>query len=366
MNVRNAARLLDDWFPRRLAESWDNVGLLLGDESAAVERVMTCLTLTPDVAREAIKEKVDLVISHHPVFFKKIGRLTAEGTEGAAYQLARAGISLYSPHTSFDSGANGINEQIAQRLDLKNIKPLKPVPVAAAHKLVVFVPASDLEAVSSAIFRAGGGRIGEYSECSFRMNGTGTFFGSESANPTIGQVGRREEVVEHRMEVVVPASRLDDVIQSMIAAHSYETPAFDVYPLHSLDDVVGAGRVGELSDGISLRELALRVKRALAARLVEFVGPADRICRKIGIGCGAAAEFHTEAARQGCDVFITGEARFHDALSARDSETSLILAGHYATERFALETLAERLGAEWPGMTVWASRSESDPIQTAD
>lgn len=366
MNVRNAARLLDEWFPRRLAESWDNVGLLLGDESAEVKRVMTCLTLTSDVAHEAVREKVDLVISHHPIFFKKISRLTAGGIEGAAYQLARAGISLYSPHTSFDSAADGINEQIARRLGLSDIQPLKPVPVAATNKLVVFVPATDLEAVSSAIFRAGGGRIGEYSECSFRVNGTGTFFGSEDSNPTIGQVGRREEVAEHRLEVVVPTSRLDDVIQEMIAAHSYETPAFDVFPLQSPNDVVGAGRVGQLSAEVSLRELAIQVKKALSARLVEVVGAADRICRKVAIGCGAAAEFHGEAARRGCDVLITGEARFHDALAARGLETSLILAGHYATERFALETLAERLGAEWPGVTVWASRSESDPIQTIE
>jgi len=366
MNVRNAVRLLNEWFPRRLAETWDNVGLLLGDELAEVHRVMTCLTLTPDVAREAVNEKVDLVISHHPIFFKKISRLTAAGSDGASYQLARAGIALFSPHTSFDSATHGINEQIARRLGLHEIKPLKPVPVAPVNKLVVFVPAADLEPVSTAIFRAGGGQIGEYNECSFRVNGTGTFFGTENANPTIGQSGRREEVAEHRLEVVVPTPCLDDIVQAMIAAHSYETPAFDIYPLHSRMDVVGSGRVGELREGASLRDLARSVKQALRARSVEFVGSPDHVCRRVAIGCGAAAEFHSEAARQGCDVFITGEARFHDALAARDSQTSLILAGHYATERFALETLAERLGAEWPGIATWASRAESDPIQNID
>ena len=366
MNVRQAVSLLEEWFPRRLAESWDNVGLLLGDEAAPVQRVMTCLTLTAETAREAIREKVDLVISHHPIFFKKISRLTATGPDAAAYELARAGIALFSPHTAFDSAAEGINDQIAKRLGLTSVRPLRAASQPAMNKLVVFVPASNLDAVSSAIFQAGGGRIGEYSECSFRVTGSGTFLGSEYSKPTIGQAGRREEVAEHRLEVLVSSCRLDGVIQAMIAAHSYETPAFDVYPLQSSPDALGSGRVGDLPLELALDVLARQVKSALAARGVEVVGMPDRSCRRVAIGCGSAAEFLTDAKAAGCDVLVTGEARFHDALLARDQEMGLILAGHYATERFALETLADRLVAAWPGVVVWASQDESDPLRHVD
>ncbi len=306
MTVREMVRLLEDWFPPRLAESWDNVGLLLGDEQAPVRRVMTTLTLTDESADEAIHERADLVVSHHPIFFRKITRLTAQGPEGAAYKLARTGISLYSPHTSFDGGREGINEQWAKLLQLEDTCPLIPASKSLSSKLVVFVPAADLSRVSQAMFAAGAGQIGEYSECSFRIAGTGTFLGSEDSNPTIGWAGRREEVSEFRLEVVVPTARIPAVIHAMRSAHSYEEPAFDIYPLSAVPDTVGTGRLGQLPEPLPLSPLAQWAGRAVGAKSVSIVGPPDHLCQKIAIGCGSAGELISEAARDGCDVFLTG------------------------------------------------------------
>jgi hypothetical protein len=244
---------------------------------------------------------------------------------------------------------------------LKDIEPLRPGAGERQAKVVVFVPNADLAKVSDAMFAAGAGRIGQYSECSFRLPGTGTFFGSDATNPTVGQKGRREEAPEWRLEVVCPENRTNDVVAAMRKAHSYEEPAYDVYPLNPTRSG-GAGRVGTLANPVALGELAKRAKAALKANAVQFVGDADRPIGKLALACGAAGEFLTDARRCRADAFLTGEARFHDYLAARADGIALILPGHYATERPGVEALADRLRAQFPAVEVWASRCESDPI----
>jgi dinuclear metal center YbgI/SA1388 family protein len=362
----DVARVLRGWFPLELAETWDNVGLLLGDSQQPVERILSCLTLTTDVAHEAIDGRFDLIVTYHPILFRKNNRLVAGGPDHAVYLLARAGVAVYSPHTAYDGAPAGINEQIAQRLELQNIAPIRPATRALHYKLVVFVPALDLDPVSSALFAAGAGVIGEYDHCSFRLTGVGTFRGSADSNPTIGQSGRLEEVAEHRLEVLVPADKLATALAAMIEAHSYEEPAYDIYPLHMPQLSAGAGRVGNLAEPVALDHLARQVKHLLVARHVEAVGQPSQFCRRVGIACGAGGDLIQDAFRQGCDVVITGEARFHDTLAVRDRGSALILAGHFATERFAVQTLASRLSQQFPTVTVAASQVESDPAWTID
>src|SRR5205085_5011578 len=178
--------------PLPLAADWDNVGLLLGDRAAPVERLMTCLTVTPESAAEAVESGVQLLVTHHPILFKAVKRLTADTVEGTMLlPLIRAGVAVYSAHTAYDDARDGINETLARRLGLEGVAPLRRREGPRAYKVVVFVPDSDLGKVSDAMFAAGAGHIGQYSECSFRLAGTGTFFGSEATNPTVGQKGRR-------------------------------------------------------------------------------------------------------------------------------------------------------------------------------
>jgi dinuclear metal center YbgI/SA1388 family protein len=364
--LRDLTAFLNQFAPTSLAESWDNVGLLLGDAGQTVDRVLTCLTLTSDVAREAIAEQADLVVTHHPVLFKPVQQITADDVAGRVLlDLLAARIAIYSPHTGYDGATRGINQQLAELLDLREVAPLRirPARPSVHCKIVCFVPASHADAVRQALSEAGAGVIGEYSQCSFNVAGTGTFRGSEKSKPAVGEAERFETVPEIRVEMDCPTSRLTDAVSRLRAVHPYEEPAFDIYPLTDEPDGLGAGRCGTLESEVSLAELIILVKQRLHLTHLQFVGdPASRM-RRVAVACGAGGEFVSDALRQRCDVLITGEARFHSCLEARENGLALILPGHYATERPAMEKLAEVLARAFTGLTVWSSRAEADPLR---
>ncbi len=354
--------------PLHLAAEWDNVGLLLGDPAASAARVMTCLTLTPESAAEAVAQQAGLVVTHHPILFRPTQRLAATNPEGRMlWALARAGVAVYSAHTAWDNAPGGINDYLAERLGLTQCSPLAPgvddAPAAQRKcKIAVFVPDSDLGRVMDAMFSAGAGVIGQYSECSYRLSGTGTFFGSDAANPTIGRKGLREEVSEWRLEVLCPEARLAAVVGAMRKAHSYEEPAFDIYPLRCEPGKNGVGRIGTLPQATPLAEFAQMVKRQLSASCVQTVGDPKRAVQRVAIVCGSGGEFVQDAVVQKADVLLTGEARFHDCLAAQANGLALILPGHYASERGGVEELARRLQERFPKLEVWPSKSENDPV----
>jgi dinuclear metal center YbgI/SA1388 family protein len=361
--VSDVTAFLDRFAPPSLAADWDNTGLLLGDAAAEVRRILVCLTVTPAVAEETIAERAELIVTHHPILFRGTKRLSTATSEGRLlWPLARGGVAVYSPHTAFDNTTGGINESIARRLGLTDVVPLRGRDGERQCKVVVFVPVADLGKVSDAMFAAGAGVIGQYEQCSFRIAGTGTFFGTESTNPTVGAKGRREDVSEWRLEVVCPEAGVSGVVAAMRSAHSYEEPAFDVYPLKPLPSGSGEGRVGNLPAAATLSALAQTVKRELRAGATHVVGDINRPVRRVAIACGAASEYLTDAVRAKADVFLTGEMRFHDYLRAEADGIALLLPGHYATERPGVEELATRLQQAFPTLTTWASRRETDPL----
>jgi dinuclear metal center YbgI/SA1388 family protein len=364
IDVEAVTRWIDGFAPRRLAEDWDNVGLLWGDPGASVSAIMTCLTVTPVTAAEAIEGAAELIVSHHPVLFKAVKTVRADqpGT-GMLWRLARAGVAVVSPHTAFDNTAGGINDGLAKRLGLAEVRPLRPALPAPSFKVVVFTPRDDREAVLAAAFAAGAGRIGAYDECSFTGHGHGTFFGNDGSNPAVGRAGHRETVRERRIEVVTPAERLAAVLAAIRAHHSYEEPAIDVYPLHAVSRVEGAGRIGRLPQAMTLAAFATRVANLLPAPSLQAVGASDRPIEHVAIVCGAGDDFLGDAARAGADVLLTGEARFHRALEAEALGIALVVAGHHATERPGVEDLADRLARAFPVLNVWASRHEADPLR---
>jgi dinuclear metal center YbgI/SA1388 family protein len=325
---------------------------------------MTCLTVAAESALEAIERQASLIVTHHPIFFRPVQRLTTDTPEGSIlWKLARAGVAVYSPHTAFDNSAMGINTRLAERLGLTDVMPLRGhQQTSTVCKLVVFVPAKDLDGVTNALFAAGAGCIGDYRECSFREAGTGTFFGTESTNPAVGQKGRREEVQEYRLEVLCPQHRVDEIIAAMRKAHSYEEPAFDIYPLVTPGRGEGEGRFGILTAPASLSDFAAFVREKLGSGMVQYCGSGSRVVKRVALACGAAGEFVKDAVRAGADVFLTGEARFHDCLSAHLQGVQLVLAGHYATERFAVEELAVAIKKTFGDLEVWASERERDPL----
>jgi dinuclear metal center YbgI/SA1388 family protein len=304
-----------------------------------------------------------LVVSHHPLLFRGAKRLTGDTTEGGiVLDLLRGEVAVYSPHTAFDNCVGGINDQLAQLLGLTALQPLRRRDVPTREvKLVVLTPQGDLAHVSEAAFAAGAGIIGEYDRCSFRLPGTGTFRGSAASNPTVGTPGVFEEAPEVRLEMVCPESKLPAVLAAVHRTHSYETPAIDVYPLAALPGP-GEGRIGQLTTPLPLAALVERVKAALPAPVVGVVGDPGRLVSTVALACGAAGEYVADAVRARADVFLTGEARFHECLEAEARGLALLLAGHHATERPAVETLARWLKERFAEVEVWASERERDPI----
>ena len=363
IRVANLVQWLDQFAPPTFAESWDNVGLLAGDPQQTVNRIMTCLTVTPESCAEAVAEEVELVVTHHPILFRPIQKLRADRPDTAlVWQLARAGISVYAPHPAFDNTQDGINAWLATALALPQVEPLPRFRGARAFKLVVFCTAEDREQVLAAAFAAGAGTIGNYGECSFSSRGLGTFFGTEGANPAVGQKGRREQVREWRCELRVPEGKLTAVLQAIRKQHSYEEPAIDVYPLEAPELEQGVGRVGQLTQPVCLSELAQRVAGQVGAQATQIIGLASREVQRVALVCGAGDSFISQAKAAGADVLITGEVRFHQALEARAAGLGLIAVGHHSSERPAVEMLAHRLQAAFPTLKVWASLQESDPI----
>ncbi len=363
MQLKQVIATLETIAPLHLAESWDNVGLLVGDPASPISSVMTCLTITKDVVEEAIQQQVQLIVSHHPVLFKPVQRITTsdDGTQ-LVWQLIRHGVAVYSPHTAYDNAIGGINDQLAHTLGLTDVHPLVPANVPAQCKIVVFVPESHLHEVSQALFRSGAGIIGNYEQCSFRSEGLGTYWGNLASNPTLGKAGQFETAEEYRLETVCPQSKLTEALQALKSVHPYEEPAVDVIPLQSVVyQKIGSGRVGRLAVPLTPASLAERVSQLLNTPVTLTGSTARETISKVAIVCGAGGSLLSSARRAGVHAFLTGEIRFHDELAAQVSDITVLAAGHFVTERPGVEQLADRLAKLLPDCTVWASRAEHNP-----
>lgn len=361
--------------PTALAQSWDNVGLLAGDATAPLRRVLLAIDLTRAVLEEAVRFRADLLLAYHPPIFKPISSLRApgDGMDALVFDCIRDGIAIYSTHTALDAAEGGTNDVLASLCGVTRTEPLEYVdkPGASECKLVAFVPEEHADKVAVSMFAAGAGRIGDYDCCSFRAQGMGTFFGRESTNPAVGKKGRLESVPEIRLETIVPAGRLAEVIAAMRATHPYEEPAFDIYTLKP-PPVRGFGRVGLLDKPTTLAALARKLRTATCAKTVQLVGEPRQRVERVIVVAGAAGSLLSvpRAVTSGqfriplspSDAIITGEIRHHDALAIRRIGCSAVALGHWSSERPVLTPLAARLVELLPGLNVCVSRSDVDPL----
>lgn len=344
VNGKHLTKLIEQQFPKHLAESWDNVGFLVGSPNGRVEKVMTALELTPEVLEEAIEKNVDLVIVHHPLIFKPMKSITDENEVGQMIRnLIMHKIGLYAAHTNLDSGKDGTGEFLAQLLGLKNYQPLEVTHKTAYVKLVTYVPNTHAKAVADAIGSAGGGSIGNYENCHFFTEGKGTFTPLEGAKPFIGEVNQTEVVDEVRIETIIEKPQLKMVLTELIKTHPYELPAYDIIPLENEMEVFGIGVAGSLSEGLTFEELVEMVKEKLSVKVVKGVKALDHTIRRVAVCPGAGADYIHSAVALGCDVLITGDLKYHEAQLARSLRLSVIDAGHYETEEPYMAYFAEWL-----------------------
>jgi dinuclear metal center YbgI/SA1388 family protein len=357
---------MDALAPPRLAQEWDNVGLLVGDRRAACRRVLLCIDTTPAVLAEARRLRCPLIISYHPVIFRPVKTIRADsdGTDSLVHEAIRLGIAIYSPHTALDAAGGGTNDVLAELCGLRDVGPFEFVAGGPREcKVVVFVPPDALDRVANAMFTAGAGRIGEYEQCSYRLRGEGTFFGTEATNPAVGKKGRLERVEEIRLEIVAPQNRIPEIVQAIRASHPYETPAYDIYPLES-PPTKGIGRVGTLPPGTTPAALARTLKRRLKSPVVQLVGDPKGRVRRAAVCAGAAGRLPLEHPRSAdADVIVTGEIRHHDALAFLRLGKCAIALGHWESERPVLPRLAERLKTAVAGLNPVVSRADTGPLR---
>jgi dinuclear metal center YbgI/SA1388 family protein len=342
--------LLNQIAPPWLALPSDPVGLQAGDPEHEVRKILLALDLSPDVLDLAVRERVHLIVCHHPLIFQPLHAVTAETTLGKKlYTLIKHRIDFFAMHTNFDIAPGGLNDALAEGLGLQATRPLKITHREDFYKLVVFVPASQEETVRRAMHDAGAGVIGAYTHCSFRTPGTGTFRPSEHARPSSGRVGELQEVEELRVEVLVPAPCRESVIAAMKKAHPYEEVAYDLYPLENEGQAFGLGRVGELAGPMTAEAVIETMRRALEMRPSDQIrvrGATQRKMQRVAVCSGSGGSLVPEVIRAGAELFITGEIKYHEELIAVESGTTVAAFGHDHTEKIFGKILRQRLEAE--------------------
>ena len=338
VRVHEIRTVIQEHFPVKAAEDWDNPGLQTGRADAEVKRVLLALELTQDVVREAIDVGAQLILTHHPFIFKPLKAVTSDSPEGAMLlELLEHHIALMAAHTNLDASPNAMNEKLSDDLGLtRRAIFIKHAPYLA-YKIVVFVPEANAQAVADAMHAAGAGCVGEYSDVSFRGRGTGHFRCGEASHPAIGTPGSAECVDEIRLEMVVSSRDLGRVTKALLAAHPYEEPAYDVFRLesevHGLTDQYGFGMVGDLPEAMPLAAFIAHIKQLWDIDFVRASGAPDKQIRRVAIMNGAGAKFYTMCGKD-VDALITGDCGHHDFDNANRRGLALIDAGHYDTEKF--------------------------------
>lgn len=322
---------LDRRAPFARAASWDPVGLQLGDPRREAARIGVCHEVTDAVLRALDERPVDLLVSYHPLIFEATRRWVAgEGAPGRALALAERRIALVVCHTNFDVAVGGAADALAESMGLEGARPFFPLEAEPAFKVVTFVPAEAADRLLDAVARAGAARIGNYTHCSFRSEGLGSFLAREGTDPVVGLPGALNLESEVRLEFPVAAETLAAVIGALVEAHPYEEPAYDIYPRRP--EAGFAGRIGLLSGGLRLRELAGEVERVLG-RVPRMCGDLERPLAAMAVVPGAGADAIGETAALGAEVLLTGDVSHHRARAALDRGLALLDPGHTATER---------------------------------
>lgn len=359
--VKEIATALEMFAPLPLQDGFDNAGLQIGLTDAEVTGVLLCLDVTEQVIDEAATLGCNLIVSHHPLLFRPLKRITGGNyVERCVIKALSKGIAIYSAHTNLDNATGGVNYRIADKLGLKNVKILQPKENTLL-KLAVYVPTSKANDVRTALFTAGCGNIGNYDCCSYNVEGTGTFRAGEQCNPYCGNVGELHNEPETRIETVLPAFLKNKAISALLKAHPYEEPAYDIYPLQNDWHTVGSGIIGELETEKEEKEFLADIKRIFDAGCVKHTTIRGKRIKKVALCGGAGASFAGAALSAGADIYITGEARYHELFDNTQKMLYAII-GHYESERYTTEILHEIISGKYPELPIKTTSVNTNPI----
>ena len=359
--VKDIISVIESLAPPGLQESYDNSGLLTGQRDQEVTGILVCLDVIPEILDEAAKLGCNFILSHHPPFFSGMKQFSGNSLqEEILIRAIRSDTILYACHTNLDSVIDGVSGRMADKLGLINQRILVPREEDLV-KLVCFVPASHLEAVSQAVFAAGAGSIGKYDHCSFQVSGNGTYRAGEGTQPFRGRIGINHYEPETRFETILPRHRLKQVVKAMTDCHPYEEVAYDLFPLMNINPAQGSGIVGELENDCSEQEFLKRVKEVFGLPVVRHSGLRNQQVQKVALCGGSGIKFLKQAILSGADLYLTSDIKYH---SWFDIPGNLILAdiGHFESEQFTINVLADSLIENFPKFAVYLTAVNTNPI----
>jgi len=362
MKISDVALYLESMAPLSLQENYDNAGLIVGNPNWECKGITLSLDATEEVVKEAIATSCNLIVCHHPIIFRGLKKINGKDyIEKAVIAAIKHDIGIYAIHTNLDNIIKGVNGKIGKLLELKNTDILSPKETSL-KKLYTFAPADKAAQIRNSIFEAGGGHIGNYSECSFNTEGTGTFKGEEGADPYIGEIGIQHHENEIKIEVIFPSWLENDIIESMKLAHPYEEVAYDLVNLTNRHPGIGSGLVGELQAPMDESSFLINLKKVFNLQVIRHTALLNRPVKKIAV-CGGAGSFLIPMAiAWGADMFITSDMKYHEFF---DANGRMVIAdiGHFESEQFTIDLLAEILGEKFLNFAVLKTRVQTNPVR---
>ena len=361
MKIKEIRKYLEGIAPLSLQESYDNSGLLVGNDETECMGIITSLDVTEAVIKEAVTKNCNLIVAHHPIIFRGIKKLNGNNyVERTIIAAIKNDIAIYAIHTNLDNVLEGVNKKIAEKLNLQNCQSFLPQK-GTLQKLVTFSPVEQAETVRNALFKAGAGAVGKYNECSFNVEGTGTFTAGEGSDPFVGEVGKNHFEKEVRIEVIFSSFLQSKIIQALMEVHPYEEVAYYIQKLENVNSAIGSGLIGELAQSISERELLEKAKKAFGLSVIKHTPFLENPVTKIAV-CGGAGIFLLPAAiAGGAQVYITSDIKYHDFFDA-DGRTLLADIGHYESEQFTIDLLSDFLQQKFPNFAVLKTEINTNPV----
>ena len=361
MNVKSITGLIEEVAPLSLQENYDNCGLLIGDNNMEVTGVLLTIDVTEAVIEEAIAGNKNLIISHHPLIFNRLKSITKKNeTERCIANAIKNNIAIYAAHTNIDNVLEGVSGKMADKIGLINKQILVPKSDMLV-KLVTYVPDLHSYRVRKALFDAGAGHIGNYDECSFNIQGNGTFRANQVAQPFVGAKGEFHTEKETKIEVIVPSFNIGRVVDALIAAHPYEEPAYDIYPLNNKLNRVGLGVIGELPEPEDGKLFLQRLKSVFKTGVIRYTNLSDKKISKVALCGGAGSSLLQEAIAVNADIFVSGDFKYHEFFETNGKITIADI-GHFESEQFTKDIFYEIITKKMPTFAVQISDIKTNPI----
>lgn len=361
MKIKDIIKVIEDLAPLSFQEPYDNTGMQIGSSDKEINSVLLTLDVTEDTINEAIENKTDLIISHHPLIFSGIKKLSGKNsTERIVIKAIKNDIAIYSCHTNIDSAWQGVNIKLAEKLGLQKIKILKPV-TGNLKKLVTFVPADHADKLRTALFEAGAGNIGNYDSCSFNTEGKGTYRANENANPFAGKINELHSENEIRIETIFPSHLKSKVLSALLANHPYEEVAFDIFSLDNTFNKQGIGAIGILNEETDENIFLKSIKKTLNCKQIRHSALTGKKIKKVAVCGGSGSFLISEALSSDADAFVTADLKYHQ-FQEPENKMLLVDAGHFETEYHTLEIFYELLNKKFPTFAIYFSKVSTNPV----